>query len=215
MKLVQKLIQKIKEFSAFNFQLLSFGKEGFTFIEILIAVTIFSITIVAFIALFSVAIRGQSITLASQELLDQTSYALEYMSRALRMAIKELDCTDSSNPATCSCLINKGYGYNYEILDGGTKIRFINHLQNDDCQEFYLEGNRLKYTKSGESFYLTSEDIKVITLKFDVSGASQDDILQPRITILLEAEKKGASPGESSKIKLQTSISQRNLDVQY
>jgi len=184
------------------------SNKSFTLIELLVAVTIFSISIVAATGLLAASLRGQGFTLASQELLDQTSYAMEYMSRALRMATKELNCTDG----TCSCLANQGY--NYE-LNGVSTIKFINHLQNDDCQEFSLENGRLKYTTGNGDFYLTGKDIKVTTLKFNVSGGSQDDDVQPKVTILLEAEKEGPTPEETPKIKIQTSISQRNLDVRY
>ena len=205
-----RIIQKRKE------------EKGFTLIELLIGVAIFSLTIVAITALFSLAFQDQNFTLSSQDLLNQTSYAMEYMSRALRMATKELNCTDPLDPTTCSCLTTLGYGYNYEILDGGSRIRFINHLQNDDCQEFFLDTNnhQLKYQKDAdnpsppEPLTLTSEDIRVRSLKFDVSGEGQNDLLQPRVTILLEAEKKGVG-GRIFKIRLQTSISQRNLDVPY
>lgn len=199
----------------------SSNKKSFTLIELLVAVTIFSIGIIAATGLLAASIRGQRTTLVSQELLDQTSFAMEYMSRAFRMATKELNCTNPLDPATCDssnppyCLTNQGYGYNYEILDGGSRIKFINHLQNNDCQEFYLEGNRLKYTTGSGDFYLTAEDLKVTTLKFNVSGESQDNNLQPRVSILLEVEKEGPTPEETPKIKIQTSVSQRNLDVQY
>ncbi len=204
-------------------------KKGFTFIELLVAVTIFSITILAASALFTSAIRGQRTTLISQELLDQSSYAIEYMSRALRIATKELNCSDPLDPATCDpsnpphCLTNKGYGWNYETNPPDyDKIKFINHLQDNDCQEFFLENSthRIKYKTGEGEFYLTSDDIRVNFLKFDLSGEYQGepgnpDNLQPRLTILLEVERKGPTPTENPKIKIQTSISQRNLDVQY
>lgn len=190
---------------------------GFTLVEILVAVTIFSITIVAASGLFTTAIRGQRTVLTSQELLDQASYSMEFMSRALRMAIKETTTTN-----TC---LDSGYGYNYETINGGEGIRFINHLDDDKCQEFYLDTDtrQLKERISsdhsslhfGSPLSLTSDDLKIDNLKFNLSGEYQDDNIQPRVTILLEIERPNAIPGYNPKLKLQTNVSQRNLDVQY
>ena len=49
---------------------------------------------------------------------------------------------------------------------------------------------------------------------FDLAGESQNDDLQPLVTIFSEIKSTGTL-GESQKIKIQTSISQRNPDVTY
>lgn len=178
-------------------------KKGFTLVEMLVAVSIFTLVVGMATGIFVSALRAQKQSLASQQLLDQISYAMEYMSRALRMATKDL---------TGACITAKS---NYENPGGDTsKIRFINHLQDDDCQEFFLEDNYLKYKiKIGadeETLALTSDDLKVNSLNFNLSGQFQPptDYLQPKVTISLDIEGK-----EQSKIKIQTTVSQRNLDI--
>ena len=182
---------------------------GFTLIEMLVAMAIFSTVMGIIAGILITGIRQQKMALDSQIVLDQTSYALEYMSRALRFAKKEI-----SSPA---CLSQDGL--NLEKTRGGSGIKFINHLQNDDCQEFFLEDNQIKYRrKIGQpeenSLPLTSVKLEVASLKFDLAGEWQTDDLQPRITIFSEIKSAGASE-QSQKIKIQTSISQRNLDVIY
>jgi len=187
--------------------------RGVTLIEMLVAVTIFTITIGAISGLFISGIRSQRRVLATQELLDQTSYILEYMGRALRMARKELICTDKTNPATCSCLTTNGYGYNYELITNG--IKFIDY--NGVCTEFFLEGlegGRLKKRIGTNTWELTSAKLQVNSFNIAPSGWGQGDTLQPRVTIFLEILGRGAA-GEQPKIQIQTSISQRSLDVQY
>ena len=190
-------------------------KNSYTLIEVLVAVGIFTILIAAPTGFFVGSLRGQLKTLASQKLLDNTSYTLEYISRALRMAKKELNCSDITNPATCSCLKTQGYGYNYENPNGDVSaIRFINYKE--ECQEFFLEGNRLKESKAGLENYLTSEELELISLKFNLFGESQDDTDQPRLTLSLDIKgAKGQMPELRPEIKIQTTISQRNLDVPY
>lgn len=181
--------------------------KAFTLIELLVAMAIFSIVVGTISGIFISGIQQQRLALTGQAILDQTSFALEYMSRSLRMAKKEL--------VTPGCLSQKGL--NYEITGSGLGLKFINHLENDDCQEFFLESGQLKYRKkigqSGEeTFDLTSNKLEVASLKFNLAGGTQQDDLQPRLTIFLELKGKGELES-SQKIKIQTTISKRNLDV--
>jgi type II secretory pathway pseudopilin PulG len=189
--------------------------KSYTLIEVLVAVSIFTIVIAAPTGFLVGSLKGQQKTLSSQKLLDNTSYTLEYISRALRMAKKELNCSDITNPATCSCLTTRGYGCNYENPNGDiSTVRFINYKE--ECQEFFLEGDRLKESKDGIENYLTSEDLEITSLKFRLSGESQSDFDQPRLTLFLEMKGgKGQMPELRPLIKIQTTISQRNLDVPY
>ena len=189
--------------------------KSYTLIEVLVAVSIFTIIIAAPTGFLVGSLKGQQKALASQKLLDNTSYNLEYISRTLRMAKKELNCSDITNPATCSCLKTQGYGYNYENPNGDiSAIRFINYKE--ECQEFFLEGDRLKESKDGVENYLTPEDLEITSLKFKLSGESQTDNDQPRATLFLEI-KGGKDLKDELRplIKIQTTISQRNLDVPY
>ncbi len=189
--------------------------KSYTLIEVLVAVSIFTIIIAAPTGFLVGSLKGQQKALASQKLLDNASYTLEYISRSLRMAKKELSCSEITNPATCSCLKTQGYGYNYENPNGDVSaIRFINYKE--ECQEFFLEGDRLKESKDGVENYLTSDDLEITSLKFKLSGESQTDADQPRVTLFLEIKGgKGQMPETRPLIKIQTTISQRNLDVPY
>ena len=191
-------------------------KKGYTLIEVLVAVGIFTILIAAPTGFFVGSLRGQLKTLASQKLLDNTSYCLEYISRSLRMAKKEL----STDPLT-ACLLQGGtalYGYNYQITRGGDGLKFKNYK--NECQEFFLDGsdNRLKESKNGATpVALTSEDLEIISFKIGPAESwDQDDTDQPRVTLFLKI--KGAKGQKSElrpEIKIQTVISQRDLDVPY
>jgi hypothetical protein len=114
-------------------------------------------------------------------------------------------------------------GSNYENPDNDiSKIRFLNY--HGDCQEFSLENFQLGERKStdeseknlGEFQPLTSNDLEIESLKFQLAGQEQGDNLQPRATIFLEIKgKRIAKPELQAFLQIQTTISQRNLDVTY
>ncbi len=105
-------------------------EKGFTMIELLVATSVFALILFIVTNLFISIFQQQKRTLSQQELLNQTSYAVEYMSRALRMAKKD---------TTGGCLDADYIGYNYRSLYEGKGIRFINHSNDDVCQEFFWE----------------------------------------------------------------------------
>ena len=121
------------------------------------------------------------------------------MSRALRVAEKDREG---------ACIPQN---QNYQLIYGGTGIRFINVLAEDKCQEFFWNGTskQIKFNNGAEILDLTSSDIEITNLKFEISGDSLGDNLQPMVKINLEARVKSGK----GKINLQTCISQRNLDV--
>ncbi len=179
------------------------GRGGFTIIELLVTISISLIVIGITTTIFIALVREQRKIFAEQELQNQTSYALEYMSRALRMA--KIDDNGV-------CLSQAGK--NYDNPDGDvTKIKFINHLENDVCQEFFLDADGiLKERKNwDEPVPLISNKLQVNFVKFNLSGDFSGDLYQPRVTIFLEIQFKGT--GNQPKIKIQTTVSQRNLDI--
>jgi len=206
--------------------------KGFTLIELIVVMTVFFLVIGTAIGIFISIVQHQKRILSEQELLNQTSYVVEYMSKALRMAKKD----DVGN-----CLVDE-YGTSYPgyiylltrpISGFYTDIKFLNQsdldaLGNPVCQEFYLDSSGstpvLKETKNGiplDGTPLTSEKLNINSIRFGingnngcygagcVNGASKEDSSQPRITIILDVQVKAGSPA----IKIQTTVSQRNLNV--
>lgn len=178
------------------------AKKGFSLIELLVTISIFIVIFGAITGVLVFNIRIQRKMLIELEALDELNFAIEYMSRALRLAIKE--------DGTFGCLDE---GFTYQSPGGDSRIRFINHLQGDDCQEFFLENNVLRYRKgigaSEQVFALTSPDLLIDNLKFNLLGAGDEDNFQPRATMILRASHaKIRSPFD-----IQTTVSQRKLDV--
>ncbi|HDL74965.1 MAG TPA: type II secretion system protein [bacterium] len=181
------------------------GGAGFTLIEILVAMFVFSLITGAVVGVFVSGIKGQRKVLSTRDVLDQTSYFMEYMSRAIRMARKE------ENAPTCL----SSNGLNYEITRLGKGIKFNNYEDPSLCQEFFWDDtvNRLKELKDGDEYYLTSKRLKINSFNIVLSGENQTDNFQPRVTIFLDIQGAGSKPELQSRLRIQTSISQRNIDV--
>jgi len=184
-------------------------KMGYSLIEVLAAIGIFSIAVAIATSFFVSSLKNQSRALSIRETIDNASHVMEYVSRALRMAKKDLNG---------SCIAE---GSNYENSGGDDSVRFLSYDSFGDkyiCREFYLNGDRLKERKSDDEttffttdLHLTSDNLKINKIKFKLSGETQLDDQQPRVTVLLEMVRDDVS--DPSKIIIQTTISQRNLDI--
>ena len=182
--------------------------KGFTLIELLVSGIIFSILMVSIVGVFVSAIRVQRYSLSQQQLLNQTSFAMEYMSRFLRMARKSTDL---------SCLATSNS--NYEDF-GGAGVRFINYR--GDCHTFYTSneadcetvnvgGTYLCQDINGTWLPLTSGDLVVEDFKVNLQGEGGGDDIQPRATLFLKIRGSGINPPT---LQIQTTVSQRNLDIE-
>jgi len=185
-------------------------QKGFTLVEMLITAVVFSIIFGAATSVFVSAFKIQKYNVSQQQLLDQSSYAIEYMARALRMA-------KSGGSVACT------NGANYKISNGEAQINFVDYR--GDCQGFFWESssNQLKvsqikvYDDDGSvakiinNVPLTSSRYQINNLKFSIQGDAMGDNLQPRVIFFMDIQDKLLSPNKP-RIKMETAVSQRNLD---
>lgn len=180
---------------------------GFTLIEVVVAVTIFTLVVVVASGSIISAVRAQKKAFEGGQMVNQLSYALEYMSRALRMTKKDL---------TGECLTAAGPKFNYQTDASRQTVRFVNFRGN--CQEFLLDGGqikeRLSSNNSASNFGLpsplTSNDINIEEFEVILVGQGQDDLQQPIVTFRFKVL---PIAGGGPIFNIQTTISQRNIDV--
>ena len=186
-------------------------KKAFTLVEILVSIAIFSLLIAGPTGFFISSIKGQKKALSSQELIDNASYFLEYFSRAVRMAQKAKDtgCLSFSN-------------LNYELI-AGPGIKFVNYK--GECQEIFLfldeqtKTYRIKEIRKAldgipKEGFLTASNLEVSSFQVKLSGETQGDNLQPKVTVLLKMKGTSQSEEMNPEISIQTTLSQRNLDIE-
>ena len=105
-------------------------QNSFTLIELMVAITVFGIVAgIAFGAAASL-VRHQTEIITTQNIMSNSSYAIEYMERSLRMAHRDDDgsCVDQSDT-------------NYRLITVD-HIRFLDYQ--DNCHEFLLENGQIK-----------------------------------------------------------------------
>ncbi|MEK7147700.1 MAG: type II secretion system protein [Patescibacteria group bacterium] len=172
--------------------------KGFTLIEIITAVTIF--TIVMTISLGSILgiLDSNRKSRSLQSVMSNLNLAMETMSREMRYG-KNYHCGSSgsiTSPQNCP--------------SGDTLMSF---LSSDNTQITYrLNGTTVEKQVDSESFLSVTDAATVIdSLTFYTLGADISNTLQPRVVIKIKGH---AGSGKNiSDFSLQTMVSQRRLDI--
>ncbi len=184
--------------------------NGFTLIEMMVSMLVFTLIIGAAISILVSVIRLQKYNLTYFKIIDETSYVLEYVSRQARMARR-----DSAG----GCITTNS---RFEIIQipapapsVATGLMFVD--SSGVCKGYFLNSSdsRVKeYSKpsggSSNVLDLTPDDIEISSLVFGISGQSGTDLIQPRVTISMRV--KGKNQGTQPTAVIQTTVSVRNLD---
>lgn len=160
------------------------NKRGYTIVEFLVAMFVFTVVIIVVLGLLSVAIKWQRRTLAQQNIQENARYLLEFMAKEIRMSA----ITSSDGMSGNLSLVRS---------DG-------------DSVTYSIYGNKI-YRNSSP----VSSDEVAVTGYFIIEGseAGITDNQQPKVTISLEITGVGSRIEERPKINIQTTLSQRNLDL--
>lgn len=189
--------------------------KGFSLIELLMAVSIFSvITIIAVGALYSVQ-NINTRTQQSQAILDGMNLSMEQMLRDIRYG-STLHC--GGNIANLSSLTTR-LSCPFPSDPGNILVFKPHNGTSGDRIAYYIsDGHIMKLDTRVSSLptQITSNDVIVSTLHFFVEGASSvqdNDYKQPLVTIVVSGETVPAKINiVSIKFSLQTSVSSRLLD---
>ena len=225
------LKNKIKEVYSklYSFKYKGFN-QGLTLVEVLAAMAIFSILSVSILTLFTNSITTQAAILQNQQLLNDSGYVVEYMHKALRMAYRDdgtLPSSDYPGYVAGNCTGSANLNYNIVSSPNPDKIYFLgfdNALDKYVCMKFYLSSGKIMFQKStntaltaasadaSTAVELTSSQVVVNILNFSKTGDTVGTG-QPKVTIMLDMQSKSKRVNPIPRITIQTTASQRNLNV--
>jgi len=178
-----------------------FQDKGFTLLEILVALGIFSIIISAAVGIFVGSSSSQRKILELYDVQREGNYLMETVSRELRMATAISDGTDGNEDQRDNDDSDIEFT-NYEgnlikycrAKVNGTTVTCLGNNADDGTYTFFARGGEI----------INSSDIKIEYLRFYVSESFNQ--VQPVVTIVMKIKSTGKYGTE---LTLQNSIAMR------
>lgn len=189
--------------------------KGFTLIEMLVALSLFTIVMTIVVGSLLVLIDGNRQLQGEQSVMTNLSFAMDSMTREIRTG-KNYYCANSfggsqlTPDANQDCMAgNNGISF---IEAGGS----ITGATDGRIAYYFDSGNKTLMRKVGDTAQsIVSNGISIDEAKFFVTGSDNfnqtSDVNQPAVTIIIKASETGIV-GEKPYI-LQTTITQRELDL--
>jgi len=178
--------------------------KGFTLIEVVIAIALFSILVAIAAGGFTNALRAQREISSFIGAESNASLALEQMAREARTGY--LFCHDVNGALSCStqCALN---GTVLTCPD----LNFYN-AQTEHVDYSVTNGTLIR-TDQGVATAITGDNVVVKYLTFTIFGNQEDDHWNPRITITMGVSPNSTDPAAASDVvNLQTTVSAREID---
>lgn len=190
---MKKIFNKINSF-----------EKGFTLIELMVSISIFMMIMLAAMGSLFVSLDAARRVRAQQVAIDSVNYAVESMTRSIRLGTKYISCdSDCENKTGLA-----------DPMDGtGEQISFIpqNYEENGKKRITYLKkGDGLERCIGSSCASIVSPDVIIKTLRFDVIGSEESEPYHPRVNILVGGEVTVRGE-EKTSFAIQTIATQRNL----
>lgn len=194
-------------------------QSGFTLIEVMVSVAIFSIIVTIGIGSLLSINTAHKKALANKTALDSVNFVMESIAKSIRTG-DYYSCTDysSATSAVDNFVMSGADGdcsgpsptiyFNDAERGGRTRYSFN---QNTNPQRI----DRYRFEENGSSWSgpqsITGPDVSVEHMEFVVRGASLSDGLQPTVTIRVRFRVRIG--GQEELIDMQTTVAQRSLDA--
>ena len=198
-----------------------FNKKGFTLIELIVGVSIFTAVALAAIGTLSIARDGARRTQIIRTVLDNVNFAVESMSRKIRVGTKYHCGTTGtlSDPRDCSSSPESSMTFTVDRGALGCISRYTYALGNhpdgkgkitvkEEITDAYGCTSTVGFALPQD---LTSPDVDIDLLRFYVRDALSGDFKQPSVTMVVRGVAR-TPKGEATTFSLETYATQRKLD---
>lgn len=186
------------------------NKHGFTLLEMVISIGLFSVLIISTISIMIGVSKAQAKTANIQAIQDNIRFGLELITRELRTGTNYrliVNCGSSGNGLQFTS-VNQGVSqerfYYYSDTDGDA-------IPDSIMRVAMATAGGIDCTKSRP---LTAEEVIVERLEFIVRGtAAGPGDGQPRATVSMSLRAKNPRIGTDTSMSLQTTVTQRLRDL--
>lgn len=200
------------------------GLRGFTLIEMMVSVTLFSVVMLVSVGSLLSLTNANRKAQALQSVMDNLNVALDGMVRSIRMGsnyhgavpVGAGDCASAADY----------YDTRHDCLGGGTLLAFEafggDPADRDDQWIYLLKADHRIYKSTlgnpALAYPLTSPDVEIDDLRFYVVGTTlaletdPQNTIQPKVVIIVQG-KAGHATSEISSFHIQATAVQRQLDV--
>ena len=155
--------------------------------ELIVSLALFSLAVIVVLTLLSMGVNAQRKVLALQNVQENARFLLEFMTKEIRMS-------------------------NVSGIVGSTLT--ILRPDGDTIRYSFSNGNIIRDNITDNIGGVINSSSVVVNGNFYVAGIGVGDNLQPKITISLSVQGTGSKVEEQARIDLQTTLSQRLLDMQ-
>lgn len=191
------------------------NNRGFTLVELLASIGIFSMMMTLLIMTFKEVTVSQRVAISLKNTQENLSYSLEVISKELRQAKRaNNDCEDIIALLGEPAVVASEKVFN---TASSSKILYFKN-KNDECTAYYMNEGRLYIVRDSNlgdgldnNLPVTPDEITITDLNFFVT----DDLIaaplitQARVTVRMTAESIALSPSVEHSMDIQTTIAAR------
>jgi prepilin-type N-terminal cleavage/methylation domain-containing protein len=184
--------------------------RGFSLVEMMVAVALFAVVMTISVGSLLSLVNADKKAQALKSVMNNLNFALENMSRNMRVGTSYHCSTSASVPADTTTP--------NDCINGGVLVAFEGHAgdpadSSDQIIYRFTSGRIEKSENGGGSFIaITAPEVTINEMKFYVTGTTAGDTEQPRIVMTISGSA-GIKDATETSFNLQTTISQRLTDI--
>jgi len=189
-----------------------YTQKGFSLVELLVAVALFSVVMVVSVGALLSLVHANRKAQALQSVISNLNVALDGMGRSMRMG------------STYHCGGVGSYTSPRDCENGDTFLAFESFGGDPSDQtdqwiyEFDQNAGRIAKSEDGgtNSYYITAPEVVIEDMKFYVIGANEApglDPAQPRVVMVIKGTAGGTEAKTATTFYIQATASQRALDL--
>ncbi len=181
----------------------STSERGFTLVEMIVAVALFSIVMLVSITALLSLIDANRKARTLQSVVNNLNVALDGMVRSLRMGhTYRCDDQDPIKTGSNSC------------PTGGDTVSFIANDGGTVTYRWDSASKRLQIARDGGTYaYLTAPEIEILEMKFYVAGTTPGDSSQPKVVMVIKGFANTGKGATQTTFSIQSTAVQRVLDI--